>query len=137
MKIKAARKQGCDCEAYPFCAHASNAIEPIIVELESSGLVLVADKNGKPSLRWTNHLTSDGDLIPAGIGVEHSIKHATLSELREWLAAVDGWLTKSENDSLRARGDCRWQAANTFSHLAQVEYRALSLRARRISGQLS
>jgi hypothetical protein len=132
MKIKVVRKQGCGCDAYPFCAHAPNAIEPIIVELEkNSGLVLVADNNGKPSLRWTNYLTSDGDLMPAGIGVEHSIKHATLSELREWLAAVDGWLTKSENDSLRARGDCRWQAANTFSHLARVEYRAVSLRVGR------
>jgi hypothetical protein len=111
--------------------HGPNAIEPIVVELESNGLVLVADADGKPHLRWTNHLTSSGDLMPAGIGTEHSIKHATLSELREWLKAVDGWLTKSENDSLRARGDCRWQAANTFSHLARVEYRAVSLRVGR------
>lgn len=84
-----------------------------VVELEK-GLWLAANDAGKPELYWQG-LNTDS-LFPAGLGTfSHKINGVAKSIRASWLARIEQW--QADRDSLRACGDCRYQAASTAAQI--------------------
>jgi hypothetical protein len=109
----------------------SQLVTVTALETNGIGLTLVADANGNPLMRWNNKFTTEGEWLPAGPSTEYNIRRAVRSELRMWMDATDEWMAASDNDSLRARGDCRWQAATAFNRAVVRELGKLREAARR------
>jgi hypothetical protein len=76
-----------------------------IVGLESGSctLDLCASETGKPEIFWQNG-------ILGGRGLRRELPWLSASERREWIRRIESW--QAENDTLRASGDCRYQAAS-------------------------
>jgi hypothetical protein len=70
------------------------------------GLELHADRNGNPYV--VN--PAAGGLLAVGKFVS-----------REDVVLVEAWQADPQHDSLRARGDCRWQAACSFCAREVIE----------------
>ena len=73
----------------------------------------------KPSFYWPNltvelHATTDGEPFYCFCEVGVVAVVGPIVTKNDW-EAVNAWKADPENDSLRARGDARWQAACSFT----------------------